>query len=465
MKKQETQEWKQEEFIIGAYDGIRLTGRQEEDMAILKTFNDAGFAVFVGQHYWYSSRLFEEGGMAHNPEAVSNKYILELMADFNEKYGKYKVRLITYDNDICFNKIPVNKPYPDGSFKSYLELPQKLRDSLYGYNLIDEPELKRLRECLPAINSVKNNIDREKMVYVNLGNTGEDFRTCARELAENSSIISFDTYHWITGVEKPCKRTSDTFFKLAQIMAEESRNANVPWWGVPLSVEHYKRGDDMSIKWGFCLYDPDNRNPKTELARIRFNAYCIIIYGAKGLAWYMYDTPNCPVTNPGRLSPYRDRYIDYSFHDACLDYDGNPSVLYPYVKEVNMKLISMGPVLMDMTWLATVHGLPDNNYGDVPPGTLPVVDADTPVVASMSKDSTMAMGIFEGKQDKCNYLIVLNKDIENDKSYTINLKNAKEVTVFNCSKKEWELKELTDSGSFTVDVETGDIELLKVIEK
>jgi hypothetical protein len=464
MTNYDTREWKQEEFIIGAYDGVRLTGRREEDMAILKTFTDAGFSMLVGQHYWYSSRMFDKKGMAHNPEAVSNKYILELIAAYNEKYGKNKVRLITYDKELCFNKIPVNKPYKEESFKNYLELPQELRDSLYGYNLIDEPSWERLKECLPAINSVKNVIDRDKMIYVNLGNTGKDFRTCARELAKNSTMISFDTYHWITGEEKPTKRISDTYFEFAQIMAEEARNANVPWWGVPLSVEHYKRANDMSIKWGFCLYDPDNRNPKTELARIRYNAYCIVIYGAKGLTWYMYDTSNCPVTNPGRISPFRDIYIDYSFHDACLNYDGNPSIIYHYVKEVNLKLLSMGPILMDINWLATVHGSPDNNYGDVPPGSLPVAEADTPVVASLPKDNTLAVGIFEGK-DKNKYLMVMNKDIENDKSYTINLKNAKEVLIFNSSTREWEGKELASSGSVTVDVETGDIELLKVIER
>jgi hypothetical protein len=456
--------WVQQEFIIGAYDGVRLTGNREEDMKILKTFTDAGFSMMVGTHYWYTSRYFDINAVRHNLNAVSNKYILELMADFNAQYGKEKVRLIANDRDISFSSVPVDKPYSPNRFRKYMELPQELRDCLYGYNLLDEPKLEQLREYLPAISSAKN-IEKDKMIYVNLGNTGEDFRTCARELAGNSSMISFDTYHWITGKErKLTKRISGDFFKMAQIMAEEAQSANVPWWGVPLSVEHYKRADDMSVRWGFCLYDPDNRNPKTELARIRFNAHAYIIYGAKGLAWYMYDTSNTPLTNPDRIAPFRDSNIDYSFHDACLDYDGNPSVIYYHVKEVNMKLINMGPVLMSLTWLATVHGTPYNNYEDVPPGSLPVVAGNTPVVASMSRDSTLAVGIFAGNDDN-RYLIVMNKDIEYDKTYNINLKNAKEVFRFNNSTKDWEMVKLDDSGSIAVDVETGDIELLKIVEK
>ena len=455
--------WQQKEFIIGAYDGVRMTGEHEKDMEILKTFSDAGIGMMVGTHYWYTSRYFDRNYINHNPNAVSNKYILELMAAFNKKYGKNKVRLITTDREICNDKIPINKEYREDNFTNYLELSQDLRDCLYGYNLIDEPELKRLRECLPAIRSAKE-IDKEKMIYVNLGNTGEDFRTCAKELAENSSIISFDIYNWITSNEKPSRKVSEPLFELTQIMAEEARNANVPWWGVALSIEHEKRRDDMKILWGFKLHDPDNRNPKTELARVRFGAYSYLIYGAKGLVWYMYDTSNCPITNPDRIEPYKDIYIPYSFHDGCLDYDGNPSIFYDYVKEINMKITNMGSILMDLNWLTTVHGMSYNNYGDVPHGSLPVVEADTPVVASITKDSTLAVGIFEGK-DNNKYLMLMNKDIDNDKSYTLDLKNAKKVSLFKSNTKKWEPIELTTSGSVTVDVETGDLELLRIIEK
>jgi len=120
--------------------------------------------------------------------------------------------------------------------------------------------------------------------------------------------------------------------------------------------------------------------------------------------------------------------------------------------------------LMDLNWLTTVHGMSYNNYGDVPHGSLPVVEADTPVVASITKDSTLAVGIFEGK-DNNKYLMLMNKDIDNDKSYTLDLKNAKKVSLFKSNTKKWEPIELTTSGSVTVDVETGDLELLRIIEK
>lgn len=450
--------WQQKVFVIGAYDGLRMTGDQETDMKALKTFSDAGFNVMVGTHYWYTSRYFDIRGK----DLVSNKYILELTAAFNEIYGKNKVRLITYERNICNDKIPVNAAYSEDKLRDYLDLPQELRDCLYGYNLIDEPEPKKLKASLKAIKSLTE-IDSEKMVYVNLGDTGDEFRNCAKDLAENSSILSFDNYHWGSSTLKPTRNVSGVFFKYAQIIAEEARNANIPWWGVPMCVEHEKRDENMKIMWGYRLHDEDNRKPKQELARIRFNAYANIIYGAKGITWYSYDTSNCPVTNPDRIEPFKDKYIPYSFHDGCLDYDGNPSIFYDYVKEVNTKLISMGPTLMDLSWLTTVHGMSYNNYENVPKGSLPIVEEDTPVIASMSRDSTLAVGIFEGA-DQNKYLIVLNKDIDRDISYTIDLKNAKEVSRFNSSTKEWEEKELTDSGSVSVDVETGDIELLRIIE-
>jgi hypothetical protein len=455
-------EWRQKEFIIGGYDGVRLMGNQEEDMKILKTYTDAGFNVMVGTQYWYSTRWFNITGHEHNPNAVSNKYVLELMAAFNKEHGKNKVRLITHDRGLGFNNVPVYQEYREELFKNYLELPKELRDCLYGYNLLDEPNLETLKASLNAIRSARE-IDKEKMVFVNLGDTGEDFRTCVRELAQNSSMVSFDLYSWNSAKGKPTRYIHKKHFEYLQITAEEARDANVPWWGVPLSVEHERRDEKMKVLWGFMLHDPDKRDPKSEKARIRFNAYSCIIYGAKGLIWYSYDTSNCPITNPDRIEPFLDPYIPYTFHDACVDYDGNPSIFYDYVKEVNMKVLSMESILMDLTWLSTVHGTSYNNYDAVPRGSLPVVEESTPVVSSISMDSTLAVGIFEGK-DKNKYLMVMNKDIDYDKTYTIELKNAKKVYIFNSSNRKWEEKELAGSGSITVDVETGDLELLKVIE-
>jgi hypothetical protein len=106
-----TSQWQQEGFIIGAYDGLRMTGDHEKDMAALKLFSDAGFNMMVGEDYWYCSRYFEQSYVTRNPNAVSNKYILELLADFNKEYGKDKVRLIIFDNEFSFGQVPVNQPY------------------------------------------------------------------------------------------------------------------------------------------------------------------------------------------------------------------------------------------------------------------------------------------------------------------------------------------------------------------
>ncbi|NMB98274.1 MAG: hypothetical protein GYA02_16990, partial [Clostridiaceae bacterium] len=389
----------------------------------------------------------------------------------NKRSGSTKISLIASDKDIRSVNIPINAPYEAERFKNYLNLLNDLRECLYGYDLIDEPGIERLKEILSAIRSVRD-VDSEKVAYVNLGNANyrtveeifenqDTYRLYVRGLAENGQMVSFDNYHWITNDEKPRNSVSGTFFKIAEIIADETRKTGVPWWGCALSVEHEKRGDDGTIWWGFRMRNPGNINPKVERARIRFNAHAYIIYGVKGVTWFTYDTPNCPVCNPKNIKNYRDS-SKYCYHDACLDYYGNTTIFYEYVKEVNKKLISIGPILMELTWLDTVHGSSDNNYPHVPKGTLPVVNNDTPVIRSMSNDNTLAVGIFEGK-DNSKYIIVLNKDVECDRSYRIDLKDAKKAYNYDFNNKKWIASEFVIPGVILVNVEAGDIRMFKVM--
>lgn len=449
--------WEQKEFVIGAYDGVRMRGNHEIDMKTLKTLSDAGFNMMVQSDYWYSSRNFYNGYRSYNPNAVSIKYILELLADFNKKYEKNKIRFIVLDWDIGVDKIPKNAPYTEHRFEKYLELPPELRDVLYGYSLLDEPGLSRLKECIPAIRSLRE-IDKEKMVYVNLGDTGSDFRETVRLLAQNSSVVSFDKYHFVTTSKKPSNKITDRYYLYAQIVAEETRSANIPWWGVPLSVEHARKNVySGKIIWGHMLYDRENRNPKLELGRIRFSAHAALIYGAKGLVWYSYDMSNHPIVNPGKIEEFIDPNIPYSFYEACLDYYGNPTIIYDYVKQVNKKVLSMAQILMDLRWICTVHSLYFNNDAEIPSDKLPVV------VSSVTEDIEVAVGIFEGK-DKNKYLIVMNKNLKNDKTITLELRNIKKASWFNTKTKKWQSMKITDN-RISIDVENADIEVIKLVEE
>jgi len=92
--------WEQKEFIIGAYQGIRLTGDRKEDMERLRAFSQAGLSLLVGQNNYYTSGIFDKRGRPGNPNALSVQEKLEILAEFNRNSARGRIRFIATDEDI-----------------------------------------------------------------------------------------------------------------------------------------------------------------------------------------------------------------------------------------------------------------------------------------------------------------------------------------------------------------------------
>lgn len=88
--------WKQTEFMIGAYDGVRMSGDPSQDKKSLETVIDAGFNLIVKQEPYTSS--FHLTGEDYEGRTVSSiKYCLERVADINNTYGANTLKMIAND--------------------------------------------------------------------------------------------------------------------------------------------------------------------------------------------------------------------------------------------------------------------------------------------------------------------------------------------------------------------------------
>lgn len=491
--------WEQTEFAIGAWNGVRLTGNEAEDKSRLNDVAAAGFNILVGQNTYYSSCRFADTGIGpENENAVSIKYELELLNDINS--SGQKLRLIAKDYgllELGSNgwTAPVNREYTN-EFSNY-DNNSSLKDSLFGYLLYDEPSHEQLKTFEEALTSAQN-LQSDKLSYINLGNPrlledvelpssapadvsrtkGQDlssgtyffyypdgesmYREYCKTLAQYGQVLSFDYYQWASLTGDFTRNIEPDYFLKAKVIAQEAKNAGKPWWGIPLCSEHESRKSDTSWDRGFVQHDTSNpSNVELEKAVLRFNAYSNLVYGAKGVMWYTYDTENNPIRNPQRVEPFKIQDGPDYYHENCLDWDGNKTYKYDIVADINNTISKMGPTLMDLTWLETIHGDSLNNYGKFPDpkAALPTVNDRTPVLSSVQENDTLAVGIFEGKDNK-NYLMILNKDVDEYNVYKLGLKSSKLAYKFNKNTGSFETYSYGDT--LGILVKPGDIELIKL---
>lgn len=290
-----------------------------------------------------------------------------------------------------------------------------------GYFLMDEPHADQFDMLAKWARRIES-VDTAHPCYLNLypiyvdpnalkvGSYVEYVDRFDKEV--NLPILSFDNYPVIfKDKEKGTVMVRDNFHQNLEVFLKKSQEVNKPFWAFSLAVAH----------WTY---------PIPVMAHMRFQMYSNLAYGAQGLQYFTYWTPDA---------------VSFDFHHAPINIDGKRTEVYDYVKTLNQEIQGLSPVFLGAKVLSVRH------TGDViPSGTTKLETLPSPVKSLTSKGSegTIVSHLENGDRE---FLVVVNRDIHNKMMLNIDLD----------SKVERVMKDGTlvpaSAYSSTIGVDPGDI--------
>lgn len=201
----------------------------------------------------------------------------------------------------------------------------KNHPSMWQYLLRDEPQMKDLKE-LKIIQQHIARYDKEAKFYINLlPNSSKDalkhmgVEKYPEYLQAYSNIpqpqISYDFYP----VQGKVVR-GDKWYPILDDIRRESLRTGRPFWAFIMCVPHF-------------IY------PMPTLGHLRLQCYINLAYGAQGIQYFAYSTP--------------EPYSQYDFHDGPLLRNGKKGVTYKLVKEMNAELKPVASIF----WHSKVTGI------------------------------------------------------------------------------------------------------------
>ncbi len=489
--------WEQNEFLIGGFLDPPLTGNRAKDIKIMEQVHDAGINVLSGIG-WFTAKNEE---MKYRLEVLTHvpglkTYVSDKNNDGHKVYGKG-----VYDSTVTQSLI-----------NFFRGLTPRLRRQMYGYFVCDEPHYnKELENGIMKIRHFQKSLmeggDPEKHAWINLfSNRTRDFwdnypknpkkkphpwkcsyndkqyRNYLRDVIKGGAkVICFDNYCFLTNAyysSLPSTQIRPYFFRNYQIAAEESQKAGIPFWAMANCVEHVlfsardKKGRHVPVieadgpadyrtgsKLGSFTNIPEGQ--------LRFSAHVPILYGAKGIWWFLYYHKQ----TPGGKNHW------YYSKEALVDQNGMSTKIYPVIQKINRRLVDLGPILMNLKWVGTYHGSaknsmptttddPANDFLGIPESGLPVISSNTPVIESIAgKDKRhCAVGLFSVHEMPYYYLIVMNKSINSVSSFTLIFKKGIKSILVNKKELVGNQKEEEKRKSLSLEINPGEIEIVKVTQ-
>jgi hypothetical protein len=268
----------------------------------------------------------------------------------------------------------------EGTVRRFMNHP-----SLAGYHLVDEPNAKDfpgLGEWTRRIRA----IDDDHFCYINIfpnyANEGQLGTPTYREHVERFvaevpvQVLSFDHYPVVGDHIRP------EWYENLEIIAEAARDAGKPFWAFALAVAH----------------DP---YPIPTIAHLRVQVYSNLVYGAQGIQYFTYWTPQS------------DRW---NFHEAPIRVDGTRSPVYDLVKAMNSEIKGLSGVFAGANVLSTGH-----TGAEIPRGTKRF-SAPQPFSSFATEGTGAVVSLLEKGNRR--FLAAVNRDINGDMKLSVSADSA-----------------------------------------
>jgi hypothetical protein len=315
--------------------------------------------------------------------------------------------------------------------------------ALLGYFLADEPNAAQFPR-LAALTSALRVRDPKRLPFINLfpnyatpAQLGTPtYEAYVRQYLESvhPRLLSFDHYALVGPGERP------TYFENLEIIRREAERADVPFAAILLSTPH----------------DP-YRDP-TE-ADLRWQVYTSLAYGARGILYFTYWTPQSDTWN---------------FHNGILDEQGRRTPHYAQVRRINGELNALARKLVHLRSVGVYQagGLPVGTQGLPLGGTVREVAGGDVVVGLFREPWTVRVGFNMPPPPEREYLLLANRNPRRPARLRVTLRPEIE-RIAEVSRKSGELgrTELPDNpdsafGSvFAVRLAAGDGRLFELIER
>ncbi|MDR6547710.1 putative transglutaminase-like cysteine proteinase [Chryseobacterium rhizosphaerae] len=250
-------------------------------------------------------------------------------------------------------------------------IPSLLKEAIFGINLGDEPAPTNLQNVNKWNLFFKNNYNQKPTYYNLLPRYGDFASDTAYEnyldnfINSNSSdIVSFDHYPFDGSIF-----LNSYFYNLSKV---KEKSQNKPFWMVIPSHKDY--------------------SPVPYEAKLKFQAFCPIAYGAKGLMYWSY-----------------------------VDGFENDPMKYESIQKINRFLKEIvGPVVINNKNTATLHKNNTPLNQGYPFSTHELIQDNNTVIRDV-KNEDILLGVFETEKTsntKTSYVWIVNKNVNTSASQT-----------------------------------------------
>jgi len=300
----------------------------------------------------------------------------------------------------CYSAFMGGQNDVDASEKSIKAIVKDYSDhpALFAYSIYDEPSYKQFENLAKVLRLLEKN-DKNHFGFINLfpgyASTAAlgcpNFKEHVKSYVDivKPTVLCYD--HYSLRVNK----SDSGWFNDLEIIREESRRVKTPFWIYVLSegIKKYLRVPTR--------------------AEILWQANSALAYGARGILWFCYWTPQ----------PHTEAH-----HNAMIDLKGNKTPLYDYVREENIFLKDAGNKLL--SW--------DNSYIQRYVKSKPVSGGNSPVVKPVGKNLNLTLGTF--KKENRVRIVCVNDNVDKLAAFTFvtnpNYKFSKVVASIDAAKSK-----------------------------
>lgn len=361
------------------------------------------------------------------------------------------------------------------------------RAQMMGYFIGDEPNYGDINQ-INRVKLINDNLaasDPGMIGFVNslaCCNSMTDWNFYANYVdswiaSPNTKVVTFDYYVfetannpangyliwpplWPNPSNQNFNNTTPTYFKTLNLFATSIQNHGnkVNFWG-----DFGASCDEGSTDGGTGNY---YYHPTPNEQMLRYDASINLIYGSKGMNWYRYIPDGVTQINA----------------------PSNNSSIYNAVQKINGELKTMGPVLLGLNWIRTVHGArtdpctgePGLVTGDMSDNIIAMIGQMAPYNGQHPSNGQMidymAIGELQpvSGDQSVKYLIIMNKWLKYKGSNTYSGSSTdfyytavgtnKKISQFNKSTGAWTSLSTTSGQGTTFElvVAPGDVQLIRI---